>query len=194
MSENPDQERGERLLLDLANLVERVATPDDRTRPIALSRALVESYAQAAMVLLDRAYPGTTSPAEVAHRETEHPARVSWERQDAQVTASFDDDTDAICYGGYAMAFSALVELGYRIPRRAFHGSGADFIVTRATEPDNDFIRLEVSGIFQGTTADVRQRVRDKVEQLGVGSYRRPGIAAVARFVGVPRVVLEHTP
>ena len=183
--------RDRTLSVDLVRLVDHVRTAETPDRPIGLSRHLVSSYAEAAMVLLEPWYPPPETPGEVVYEASPRRAVVHWRAQDAQVRGSYEDDHDAISAGAYAMVFAALIALGYRIPRRAFHGSGADYIVTRPGEPDNDFIRLEVSGLLQGSNADVVARVREKLAQLERGRLARPGLAAVARFADSPRIALE---
>jgi len=107
---------------------------------------------------------------------------VHWHEPDDRQRRSHGNDIDATAEGAYALAFAAVEALGYVVRYRARHGSGSDYVVTRACEPENDYWKLEVSGTAEGDDSEVRTRLRQKVEQAAGGDLRRPGLAAVVRF------------
>jgi len=80
----------------------------------------------------------------------------------------------------------------YVVKKRAHHGSGSDFLMVEEGETDEQFVRLEVSGVGQGESRLV-SRLRNKVRQLEEGNLRRPGVAAVVGFEAAT-VLLEDCP
>jgi hypothetical protein len=72
------------------------------------------------------------------------------------------NEKDATEAGAYAIAVAAANHNGFIVRRRAHQGSGADFLMVRRGEPDNDFVKLEVSGIARG--GNVGSRLKLKVE------------------------------
>jgi hypothetical protein len=101
------------------------------------------------------------------------------------------NELDATETGAYGLAFATVHEGDYIVQRRAHHGSGSDYLLTRKGEPDNDFVRLEVSGLAGG--GGLRSRLRDKVTQLGNGDLQRPGLAVVVGFEAA-EVCVEEVP
>lgn len=149
-----------------------------------LSELRVASYVEAASVMLDRFHqaPPPPTPAEVTHDDDAREAHLHWHEPDDRQRRSHANGLDATAEGAYALAFAAVAALGYVVRYRALHGSGSDFVVTRVGEPDNDYWKLEVSGIAEGDDGEVRARLREKLEQVARGDLRRPGLAAVVRF------------
>ncbi len=105
---------------------------------------------------------------------------LSWREPDQIAVQSHANENDAIEAGAYAVAFVTVLESGFVVQRRAHHGSGADYLLSRRGEPGNDYIRLEVSGVARGDRLD--SRLRTKVAQLQRGNLGRPGLALVVGF------------
>ncbi len=149
-----------------------------------LSELRVASYAEAASVMLDRFHraPPPPTPAQVIHDADARDACVHWHEPDDRQRSSHANDIDAPEEGAYALAFAAVTALGYVVRCRARHGSGSDWVLTRAGEPDNDYWKLEVSGIAARDDGEFRARLQKKLGQVAGGDLRRPGLAVVVRF------------
>ncbi len=74
--------------------------------------------------------------------------------------------------------------LGYVTTSRSRHGTGFDYWLGRDIDGDpiQDEVRLEVSGIRQGSSADVNRRVRAKLSQMKRGDTAVSGYAVVVEF------------
>lgn len=110
-----------------------------------------------------------------------------WPSTSTQTRASHANEYNATEHGAYAVASATVGALdGWRVMARAHHGSGADLLMLRDGSDPNDFVRLEVSGMAAGTGVEgstaLRQRLQQKVAQLGRGDLDRPGVAAVVGF------------
>jgi hypothetical protein len=150
-----------------------------------LSPKLLEVYAEAAGVVLDRFHGpmGSPTPASIEEGDRATRAQIHWERSTEQAQASHDNRIDASEFAACAVAIAAAhAYAGRRVLRRALHGSGADFLMRRHDATGDDFERLDVSGIT--TTEPPRTRLREKVDELRRGNDRRPGRALVVAFPG----------
>ena len=148
----------------------------------SLSPALVGALVEAASVVMAAHHlaPPPPTPMRWVEEDQEQVARIIWTAPDERAKASHSNNKDATEDAACAVAIAAMQELGFRVVKRAFHGSGADYLMVKSGEPDNDFIKLEVSGIFQG--GDLRKRLRVKIDQVGGGQLNRPGRAVVVQF------------
>lgn len=176
-------------LLDLDTLADRC----DRLAPSKV-RALVE----AAAVMLDKFH---SSPApgmlhvvdwESVKVTAEHNLLLRWAPPSPQSRDTHANELDATEEGAYAVAFAAVMSRGYRVVRRAHHGSGADFILAKDGEPDNDYHKLEVSGVARGNSDVLDQRLVAKMEQVGRGDLDRPGLAVVVGFQSTTLLTAEQ--
>jgi len=163
----------------------------------SLSRANLASLREAASVVLDRLQPGVTPDAAAVVESSRAAARdafVRWTRADAQMRDTHANDLNA-CEDGAAAVAIAMVPMthGCRVVRRAFHGSGADYLMRAEGASDDDVVRLEVSGI--SGSSHPSSRLREKVDELRAGALRRPGVAVVVAFSARPlRILTEHVP
>lgn len=116
-----------------------------------------------------------------------------WQHANDQARRSWANEIDATEDGaaGIAIVF-ARHALGYVVTSRAYHGSGFDYWLgrTTSTQPLHNEIRLEVSGIRNGSAAKVAKRIREKISQMTVGGVQSPGYAVVVEF-GNPRARVE---
>ena len=114
---------------------------------------------------------------------------VTWKPADNQAQRSWANEIDATENGavGIAIVLARRV-LGYVVLSQSRHGTGFDYWLERdsSTQPFEDPISLEVSGIRRGTTARVATRLRQKLSQMKAGSVAAPGYAIVVEF-GRPR-------
>ena len=106
--------------------------------------------------------------------------------------------TDATEEGAYAVAGLAVHALdGWRIIGRTPTESGADVWIARPHDDPDAQVRLEVSGMAEGTDqaamTALRARFNGKIAQLRRGKALEPGIAAVVGFELVRILVSELT-
>jgi hypothetical protein len=143
-----------------------------------LARSHVENMVDASRVMLDKFHvsPSTFQLAWSGMRQLE----LEWSAPAEAHRQAHANELDATETGAYGLAFVAAHEGGYVVRRRAHHGSGSDYLLSKRGEPDNDFVKLEVSGIARGH--GLLGRLRDKIAQLRKGDLRRPGLAIVVGF------------
>lgn len=110
---------------------------------------------------------------------------VDWTPVDESLRRSYLNAEDAKRDGAYVMAMAAVEDLDGMVGvARAETGTGADYYVAPvASEPDDleNAVRLEVSGT-DGSRAEVRRRLREKIAQTQRGCSEVPAIAAVVGF------------
>jgi hypothetical protein len=94
--------------------------------------------------------------------------------------------TDATEAGAYCCVIAGVELLrGLFAVRRAETGTGADYYVgpQGAGHDDlEDCLRLEVSGVDNGSEKDVNKRLLEKVEQVLRGNSSLPALAGVIGF------------
>jgi hypothetical protein len=147
-----------------------------------LPASLVNSWGDAAAVMLDKFHEPPPPPTTIAveHDGARASMMLSWQGPCSQLRAGHANEKDATEDGAYAIAIAAANHRGYRVRRRAHQGSGADLLMTRHGEPQNDFVKLEVSGVARGN--GVARRLAEKLEQVRGGDLQRPGVAVVVGF------------
>ena len=112
-----------------------------------------------------------------------HP--LDWESSDDQARRTWRNEIDATENGAAGVAvLMARRLLGYVVTSRSRHGTGFDYWLGRDidSDPIQDEVRLEVSGIRYGTSAAVARRVREKLGQMTRGKVPAPGYAIVVEF------------
>jgi hypothetical protein len=156
----------------------------------SVSAGILQCYGEAASVMFDRFHNQTPAKGSVRLNGEERPAEFSWRPPTADVKASHANELDATEDGAYAVSFLAAHRAaGYIVRKRAHHGSGSDWLMTREGEPPNDFVRLEVSGIAKNKP--LGGRLNTKVTQLGNGDLDRPGLAVIVGFEAAEVVMQE---
>jgi hypothetical protein len=158
----------------------------DRHR--GLTRALAESYLEAARVSLSRHHE---PPQEFTLQNSSHGSNeelkilIEWELPDARCREAWANQDDSTRDGAYACAIAAIeLFLGLYAIRRAETLTGADYYVaplSHTAEDLEDFHRLEVSGTNSGEY-EVKQRLRMKVRQAQHGKSNLPAWAVVVGF------------
>ena len=158
----------------------------DRHR--GLTRALAESYLEAARVSLDRHHE---PPQEFALHNSPYASLeilavlVEWEPPDERCRGAWANQDDATRDGAYACAIAATeLALGLYTVRRAETRTGADYYVAplnHASEDLEDWYRLEVSGT-NADAQEVRRRLGNKVRQTQHGQSNLPALAVVVGF------------
>jgi len=157
---------------------------DMANRHVGLTRALAESYLEAARVSLARHHE---PPQEFILRNgsTEQAALVVWEPPDNRCRGAWANKDDATRDGAYACAIAATeLSLGLSTVRRAETLTGADYYVApinQIPEDLEDCFRLEVSGTNLNEY-EVQRRLRIKVKQAHEGKSNLPALAVVVGF------------
>lgn len=158
---------------------------DLSARHYGVTKALGESYTEAARVCLHRHH--TSPQAFHVDRELDRTvASVDWAPPTPRERAAHANDIDATEAGAYAMVLAG-VELtdGLVAVHRAETRTGADYYLSSAGSATNDLedcVRLEVSGINNGATQDVKDRLGFKVRQAAKGTSALPAMAGVVGF------------
>ena len=149
-----------------------------------LSSEVGGSLAQAGAVCLASQHHEPGVELVVTGRSTgRHP--LDWESPDDQAHRTWRNEIDATENGAAGVAIlMARRLLDYVVTSRSRHGTGFDYWLGRDIDRDpiQDEVRLEVSGIRKGTSADVTRRVREKLNQMKRGETAVPGYAIVVEF------------
>lgn len=158
---------------------------DMERRHSGLTKAIADSYSEAASVCLDRHHESPSS-FDLERDGARSAASVEWQSQDAPTRNAWANETDATEAGAYACVLAA-VELVYGLVavRRAETMTGADYYVAPtndAPEDLEDYLRLEVSGVDRGPETAIRQRLRAKLAQAASGNSNLPALAGVVGF------------
>jgi len=158
-----------------------------------LSPGILHSWQEAVSVMLDKFHPVPPPPtsASLTHGEEVSTLELTWARPTEQMMESHANEKDATEDAAYGVAIAAAHHCGYRVRRRTHHGSGADLLMVRHGEPDNDFIKLEVSGIARGRSLE--GRLAEKLAQVGGGDLDRPGVALVVELEAAAILVKRRT-
>lgn len=150
-----------------------------------LTRAIADSYVEAAYVCLERHHPPPVV-FEIVHAGQRRQATVNWCVTDARTRGAWANRTDAVEAGAYACAIAA-VELteGLFAVRRAETLTGADYYIAPSGHDPSDLegcLRLEVSGTSSMKASYVNYQLRKKLTQAAVGRSNLPAIATVVGF------------
>ena len=150
-----------------------------------LTRAIAESYAEAAAVCLDRHHQSPVF-VRVSGEQSSVEYELTWPRSTGRQVGAWANADDATRDGAYSLALGAAeCHLGLVALARARTRTGADYPVgpagSEVSPQDGELdleaaARLEVSGIDRcDHEADLLYRLRSKVRQT-----RRPRLASAA--------------
>jgi hypothetical protein len=157
----------------------------DLSRCAVYESAAFETLAEAARVLLWRFHgvPPPNTSGEWKHDASSKAVALEWRAPSPGDQAANANEVDAVEDAAYAVAIAVAGELGFRVLGRVHHGSGADWLLVLDGEPQNDYYKLEVSGIAKVSRENKpKNRLSQKVRQGSSGDFERPGLAVVARF------------
>lgn len=153
-----------------------------------LTDAVWRSWCEAAAVTFSRFYPDPPRPFAL-HRTDGSitQAMVTWPKPDKTTLDSHANTTDATECGAYAVAAWAVFALdGWRVIARTQTESGADVWIARPGGAADSQVRLEISGMAQGSDAAafkaLQARLVQKVAQVRAGNIDVPGMASVVGF------------
>ncbi len=158
---------------------------DMAQRHTGLTKAIADSYSEAARVCLARHHQSPTD-FDLDRSGKRTGATVVWQPPDARTRGAWANETDATEDGASACALAA-VELtdGLVAVRRAETRTGADYYVAphgASADDLEDCLRLEVSGVDRGPEQTVRQRLNAKLRQAAAGNSNLPALAGVVGF------------
>jgi hypothetical protein len=165
-------------------------------RHSGVTKAIAESYAEAARVCFDRHH---SSPIDfqLESISTKLSVAVRWVLTDAQTKAAWANDTDTTEAGAYACALAAAeVSEGLFAIRRAETKTGADYYVAPQGSPIDDLensLRLEISGVDGAPAPVVLQRLQAKLKQVARGNGNLPALAGVVGFAA-RLILLDKVP
>jgi hypothetical protein len=113
-------------------------------------------------------------------------AEVAWVVPDGRTSDALANVIDATEYGAYGCVIAGVELLRDLFAvRRAETGTGADYYIAPKDSGEQDLedcLRLEVSGVSEGTVRDVNRRLLEKVAQAQEGHSNLPAIAGVIGF------------
>jgi hypothetical protein len=150
-----------------------------------LTQPLADSYAEAASVCWSRHHqpPVTVS---LRYGGADQLRIINFVIPDARTRNAHANEIDATELGAYAVALAAVEVIAQLVAvGRAETLTGADWYVApngTSLEDLENCIRLEVSGISVGSSADINRRLREKVAQAARGESNLPAIASVVGF------------
>lgn len=158
-----------------------------------VTQAVNGAYAEAAAVCLSRHH---TPPLAITveSNDSERSYELDWPIPSApRVQAAWANEDDATRDGAYGIVLAAAeCHLGLVALGRARAGTGADYLVGPRQPPEaledpelnlEGVVRLEVSGFNQpGSKADLRGRLRVKIEQTRRARSIVPAVAGVVGF------------
>lgn len=167
---------------------------DMELRHEGLTEAIANYYKEAARVCLDRHHLSPISITVIGDGQPTA-ARVEWEATDESIRRAFANEIDTTEAGAYACVLAAVEMLyGLVAVHRAETKTGADYYVAEpgvSTDDMEEYTRLEVSGVDNGSDAVVRHRLKEKLDQLARGDSNLPGIAGVIGF-RIQRILLDN--
>ena len=170
---------------------------DMERRHAGLTKAIADSYAEAAGVCLDRHH---RSPAVFGldARGERSSATVLWPASDERIRGAWANETDATEAGAYACVLAAVeLAAGLVAVRRAETMTGADYYIACPGDAADDLegcLRLEVSGVDRGPLRTVARRLTQKLEQLADGASNLPAMAGVVGFEARAILLAEPQP
>ena len=158
---------------------------DMEQRHAGLTKAVADSYTEAAEVCLDRHHwpPASFGLEKGDCRLT---ATLKWQSPDDRTRSAWANDIDATEAGAYACVLAAIELLdGLVAVRRAETLTGADYYVASRDDVPEDLencLRLEVSGVDHGPVSRLTERLRAKLNQAAAGKSNLPALAGVVGF------------
>ena len=150
----------------------------------AITPAFGQSLAEAGAVCLESQGHETGVAIAVEGDFTAH-FTIGWQAVTEQMRRCWNDAEYATEQAAYGLAFLIVERLtDYTIIERSIRGTGFDYWLGIATDelPFERRVRLEVSGILQGTPGRVNARVKEKVAQTQQYASQLPAYVVVVEF------------
>ena len=123
--------------------------------------------------------------------DTETSGVLEWSRPADHKTAdrTYGNRNEASEDGAYAVAIVVLTQLeNFPAVAKSPIGTGMDYWITGNDDAEIFLARLEVSGIFKGSSSQIRSRLETKLEQTKASDDTKlPAYAAIVEF-GSPEI------
>ena len=93
-----------------------------------------------------------------------------WEPIDLKTRQSWQNLSESVEEAAYGLAIITIWEITpYKVIKQGFKGSGFDYWLSKKQQtnifPFQETARLEVSGILNGSTGQINQRLKEKLQQ-----------------------------
>ncbi|MGB7284478.1 MAG: hypothetical protein WBE13_19595 [Candidatus Acidiferrum sp.] len=151
----------------------------------ALTDSLAGSYREAASVCLSRHHSPPVQVS-ISDNASDSVANLVWPVPDTRTLHAWANEIDATEAGAYACVIAAVELLRNLFAvRRAETKTGADYYIGPKDSGEGDLdkcLRLEISGLNDGSQTEVARRLLQKVEQALRGSSNLPALAGVIGF------------
>lgn len=161
---------------------------------VGITPSAGKSIADAASVCLDER--GHSSPTTMAIAgDYKVSAVIDWVPPSDQAKRWWNDDEYATEHGAYCVAALIVEHCGLEVVERSKKRTGFDFWLATRNCQSNLFqglTRLEVSGIRNGTEADLEARLRQKIKQTKVFDCDLPAVVVVVEFGGPIAKMVER--
>jgi len=154
------------------------------SRHRALTESIAGVYREAAAVCLSRFHSSPTE-IKIVDNESQSHADISWSGPDERIEAAWANETDTTEAGAYGCVIAGVeLSRGLFAVRRAETGTGADYYIGPQGSGDDleKCLRLEVSGLSDGTSNEVNRRLTIKIQQALEGYSSLPALAGVVGF------------
>lgn len=123
-------------------------------------------------------------------RATPFAVQINWSEPTRDLLQALGNDWKNIEYAAEGVAIAIVNHLGFNVLGNSAHGTGADLLMVPLGEPENDYYKVEVSGMASVSDELPRARLHKKVDQALKGQLARPGMAVVVRFADM-RILTE---
>jgi hypothetical protein len=167
------------------DVAQRLVVEDLASRHPGVTKAIGDSYAEAAAVCLSRHHAPPASMI-VDRGDAFVPCAAYWSPPDHRVSQAWANEIDATELGAYAVSLATVeVSEGLVAVRRAETLTGADYYIAPVGADPEDlerWLRLEVSGTDKGDRREIKVRLHRKVTQASKGASNLPALAAVVGF------------
>lgn len=149
-----------------------------------VSNAVCEALSEAAEVCLSRHHVPPRTSFQVEFSGEQLVRYLTWSSPNETAQLSWHNQDDATRDGAYIISLSIVEhELGMVALSRADTRTGADYYIGLANANDLEgAFRLEVSGVGGGGQAEIRRRLRQKLDQASRGDSFLPAYASVVGF------------
>ena len=110
---------------------------------------------------------------------------LNWDTVTEQQRRCYNDLQEATERGAYALSILLMRELtGLVVVERSKKGPGFDYWLGEADDDDlfAGKVRLEVSGLLEGTASEVRSRIKQKKSQVKPSDTTAPAYVGIVEF------------
>jgi hypothetical protein len=149
-----------------------------------ISAAVCESFSEAAEVCLARHHSPPTTEFSIDCNGNKTRKFLNWQFPSVTASRAWNNRDDATRDGAYIISIAVVEkELELVALCRAETRTGADYYIGKSGTTDlEEAYRLEVSGVDQGDSGYIRNRLREKERQALQGDSPLPAFASVVGF------------